>query len=140
MRLGDGVNLLDDNLLEERLHFAVGLLVLGPGHQAAVVEAMQQIVDGLKAHRRAEFLREDVLDIAPPERTDAILGSRWGVEALLQARVLLRIQPGWASAPGSLVERGDVPSVVLGDPVLDGTQGAAQRLGDVLCGAALPPP
>jgi hypothetical protein len=35
------------------------------------------------------------------------------------------------------VERGDVPSVVLGDPVLDGTEGAAQRLSDVLGGAAL---
>ena len=35
------------------------------------------------------------------------------------------------------MERGDVPSVILCDPVLDGAEGAAERLGDVLSGAAL---
>ena len=88
-------------------------------------------------HLRAEFLREDPLDIAPPERTGTILGLRWGVEALFRAGVLLRVQPGRTSAAGPLVESGDVPSVGPGDPVLDGAAGAAQRPGDVLCGAAL---
>jgi hypothetical protein len=31
------------------------LLVLGPGHQAAVVEAMQQVIDRLTAQGHAEF-------------------------------------------------------------------------------------
>jgi hypothetical protein len=35
------------------------------------------------------------------------------------------------------MERGDVPSVVLSDPVLDSAEGTAECLGDVLCSAAL---
>ena len=31
MRRGDGVDLLDDDFLEEFLDFGVGLLMLGPG-------------------------------------------------------------------------------------------------------------
>ena len=47
---GDGVDLLDDDLLEEFLDIGVGLLMLGPGHQAAVIEAMQQVIElGLPA-------------------------------------------------------------------------------------------
>ena len=42
MHRGDGVDLLDDDLLEEFLDLGVGLLMLGPGHQAAVIEAMQR--------------------------------------------------------------------------------------------------
>ena len=98
---------------------------------------MQQIVDRLEAHRGAKFLLQDPLDIAPPERTGAVLGSRWGVEALPHAWVLLRVQSGRAPAAGSLVERSDVPSVVLSDPVLDSAEGTAECLGDVLCSAAL---
>ena len=83
---------------------------------------MQQVVGGLEAPCRAEFLREDPWNIEPPERADAILGARWGAEALLQAGVLLGVHPRRASAAGSLVEGGDVPSVVLRDPVLDGAE------------------
>ena len=61
----------------------------------------------------------------------------FAAEVGVQAGVLLRIPSGRTSAPGSLVQRGDVPSVVRGDPILDGAEGAAQRLSDVLCGASL---
>src|SRR5208337_3212271 len=59
MRRGDGVDLLDDDLLEEFLDLGVGLLMLGPGHQAAVIEAMQQVIDRLPAQADAEFLLQD---------------------------------------------------------------------------------
>ena len=49
MRRGDGVDLLDNDLLEEFLDLGVGLFMLGPGHQAAVIEAMQQVIDRLPA-------------------------------------------------------------------------------------------
>ena len=47
MRSGDGVDLLDDDLFEEFLDLGVGLLMLGLGYQAAGIEAMQQVIDGL---------------------------------------------------------------------------------------------
>ena len=49
MPRGDGVDLLDDDLLEEFLDLGVGLLMLGPGRQVAVIEAMQQVIDRLPA-------------------------------------------------------------------------------------------
>ena len=61
MRRGDGVDLLDDDLLEEFLDLGVGLLMLGPGHQAAVIEAMQQVIDRLPAQADAEFLLQDAV-------------------------------------------------------------------------------
>ncbi len=40
MRRGDGVDLLDDNLLEEFLDLGVGLLMLGPGHRKTAETAV----------------------------------------------------------------------------------------------------
>src|SRR5512135_2471807 len=92
---------------------------------------MKQVLDGLEAHPHPEFLFADPLDVAPPVRTDAILGPRWVLEPLLQPGVVLRGQPPWPSGTGPLLERLGAPGVVLGDPILDGTERAPQALGDV---------
>ncbi len=133
----DGVDLLDDDLLEKLLHLGVGILVLGPGHQAAVAEAMEQVIDRLEAHLDAEFLLEDPLDVESPQGANIVLGTGQLVQALLQPGVLLRVQPWRTPATRSLVEGLDPPAIVLGDPILDGLERASQGLGDVLCGPSL---
>ena len=80
MHRGDGVDLLDDDLLEEFLDLGVSLLMLGPGHQAAVIEAMQQVIDRLPAQADAEFLLQDAVQVLAAEGTDAILGGGPGLE------------------------------------------------------------
>ena len=101
---GDGVDLLDDDLLEERLHLRVGVLVVGPGHQVAVAEAMEQVVDGLAAHRDPELALEDPADIGGPEGTDAVLGRGRGLDPLPEPGVVLRGQGAWPTGPGLLAE------------------------------------
>ena len=134
---GDGVDLLDDDLLEELLHLGVGVLVVGPRHQVAVAEAMEQVVDGLAAHQHPELAFEDPADIGGPEGTDAVLGPGRGVEPLPEPGVVLRVQGARPSGPGLLAERLDAAAVVLGDPVLDRAERASQALGDVRCGPSL---
>lgn len=56
---------------------------------------------------------------------------------MLQARILGRIEQRRSSATGSIVERVDPSSVVLGDPVLDGLERTARCVGDVLGGSTL---
>jgi len=89
----DGVDLLDDDLFEELLHLGVGVLVLGTGQEAAVAEASEEVVDGLKAHQDTEFLLEDPLDVTSPKGADTVLGTRRGVQALLQPGILLGVEP-----------------------------------------------
>ena len=97
MRRGDGVDLLDDDLLEEFLDLGVGLLMLGPGHQAAVIEAMQQVIDRLPAQADAEFLLQDAAQVLAAEGADAILGGGPSLEAVSEPRHIRRGQAGRAS-------------------------------------------
>ena len=136
MRGGDGVARLDDDLLEELLDLRAGLLVLRPGHQAAVVEAMEQVGDGWEAQQHAEFLLQDPRHIASPQGADTILRSWRVVEALLQAGVMIRSQSRRASGMRPLLAGRDAAAVVLGGPVLHGPQRAGQAPGDVLSGAS----
>jgi hypothetical protein len=77
------------------------------------------------------------LDVAAPKGADTIVGTRRGVQALLQPGILLGIKP-WRTSPArSLVESLDPPAIVLGDPVLDGLEGASQGVGDILGGPSL---
>src|SRR5262249_13551801 len=134
---GDGIDLLADDLLEELLHLGDGVLVLRPGHEAAVAEAPEQVIDGLEAHQDAEFLLQDPTDIGSPEGTDTIFGPRWSLQALLQPGILLGVEQGRSPAARPLVERLETAAVVLRDPVLDGAERTAQGRSDVLGGAAL---
>jgi len=111
--------------------------VLRPRHQVAVTEAMEQVVDGLEAHHHAEFALENPPDVAAPEGADTVLRARRGVQALLHAGVVHRVQQRRPPAAGSVMKRLDPPDVVLGDPVLDGFEGAPQGVGDVLGGPPL---
>jgi hypothetical protein len=92
---------------------------------------MEQIVDGLAAHRHPELAFEDPTDIDAAEDTDAVLGPRRGVEPLLEPGVVLRGQGAWPSGPGLLAERLDAAAIVLSDPVLDRAERASHALGDV---------
>jgi hypothetical protein len=134
---GDGVDLIDDDLLEELLHLRVGVLVVGPRHEVVVAEAVEQVVDRLETHQGTEFLLEDSLDVESPEGADTVLGTGRGVQAQLQPRVLIRVQSRRAAAAGSLVEGLDPPAIVLGDPVLDRLERTPQGVGDVLGGPPL---
>jgi hypothetical protein len=98
---------------------------------------MEQVVDGLAAHRHPELAFEDPADIDAPEGADTILGPRRGVESLLEPGIVLRRQGAWPSGPGSLAERLEAAAVVLGDPVLDRAERASQAPGDVRCGPSL---
>ena len=98
---GDRLDLLDDDLLEELLDLGVGVLVLGPGHQVAVAEAMEQVVDGLAAHQHAELLLQDPADVGAPEGTDAVLGRGRGVEPLPEPGIVLRGQARAAVRAGA---------------------------------------
>ena len=120
MRRGDGVDLLDDDLLEEFLDLGVGLLMLGPGHQAAGIEAMQQVIDRLPAQADAEFLLQDAAQVLAAEGADAILGGGPGLEAVSEPRHIRRGQAGWASGVGPLLEGRQAPLVVAADPGLNG--------------------
>ena len=137
MRLGEGVDRLDDDLLEELLDLGVGLLVLGPGHQAAVVEAMQQVIDRLTAQGHAEFLLQDAAQVLAPEGADAVLGLGPGLEALLEPPHIRSRQAGRASGVGPLLEGRNAPLVVAGNPGLNGAATASQGLGDLGGGVAL---
>ena len=111
--------------------------MVGPGHQVAVARAMEQVVDGLAAHRHPELAPEDAADVGRPEGADAIPGRRRGVEPLLEPGVVLRVEPPGSSGPRPLVEGLDAAAVVLGDPVLDGAERAAQAPCDVRGGPSL---
>src|SRR5271165_2572643 len=137
MRRGDGVDLLDDNLLEEFLDLGVGLLMLGPGHQAAVIEAMQQVIDRLPAQAHAEFLLQDAAQVLAAEGADAILGGGPGLEAVTEPRHIRRGQAGRASGVGPLLEGRQAPLVVAVDPGLNGAARASQGPGDRGGGVAL---
>ena len=137
MRRGDGVDLLDDDLLEEFLDLGVGLLMLGPGHQAAVIEAMQQVIDRLPAQAHAEFLLQDAAQVLAAEGADAILGGGPGLEAVSEPRHIRRGQAGWASGVGPLLEGRQAPLVVAADPGLNGAVRASQGPGDRGGGMAL---
>ena len=130
MRRGDGVDLLDDDLLEEFLDLGVGLLMLGPGHQAAVIEAMQQVIDRLPAQADAEFLLQDAAQVLAAEGADAILGGGPGLEAVSEPRHIRRGQAGPASGVGPLLEGRQAPLVVAADPGLNGAVRASQSPGD----------
>ena len=110
MRRGDGVDLLDDDLLEEFLDLGVGLLMLGPD-QAAVIEAMQQVIDRLPAQADAEFLLQDAAQVLAAEGADAILGGGPGLEAVSEPRHIRRGQAGRASGVGPLLEGRQAPLV-----------------------------
>ena len=120
MRRGDGVDLLDNDLLEEFLDLGVGLFMLGPGHQAAVIEAMQQVIDRLPAQAHAEFLLQDAAHVLTAEGADAILGGGPGLEAVSEPRHIRRGQAGRASGVGPLLEGRQAPLVVAADPGLNG--------------------
>src|SRR5208282_826795 len=137
MRRGDGVDLLDDDLLEEFLDLGVGLLMLGPGHQAAVIEAMQQVIDRLPAQAHAEFLLQDAAQVLAAEGADAILGGGPGLEAVSEPRHIRRGQAGRASGVGPLLEGRQAPLVVAADPGLNGAARASQGPGDRGGGMAL---
>ena len=137
MRRGDGVDLLDDDLLEELLDLRVGLLVLGPGHQAAVAQAMQQVIGRLPAQADAEFLLKDAAQVPAAEGADAILGPGPGLQPRSEPRHILLRQAGRASGVGPLLKGRDAPLVVAGDPGLNGAARTSQGLGDRLGGVAL---
>ena len=130
MRRGDGVDLLDNDLLEEFLDLGVGLLMLGPGHQAAGIEAMQQVIDRLPAQADAEFLLQDAAQVLAAEGADAILGGGPGLEAVSEPRHIRRGQAGRASGVGPLLEGRQAPLVVAADPGLNGAVRASQGPGD----------
>ena len=85
MGLLDGLDLIDDDLLEDRLQLLIRVLVLGPGHQAAEAVAMEQVVDGLEAQEYAEFTLKDAPEVGAVERADAVLGGGPGLESLAKA-------------------------------------------------------
>ena len=135
--LPDGLDLLDDDLLEDRLQLLVGVLVLGPGHQAAEAEAMQQVVDGLEAQEHAELPLEDAAEVGAVEGADAVLGRGAGLEPLAEAGQFRPGQAGRATGVGPLAQRLGAAAVVAGDPGLDGADAAAEGRGDPGGGAAL---
>jgi hypothetical protein len=98
---------------------------------------MEQVVDRLEAHQHPELLLEEPSDVEPAECADAVLRTGRGHEALLQPRVLLRVQLPRASGSRAVVEGFDAPSVILVDPVLNGAERAVQGLGDVRGRASL---
>src|SRR4051794_7612385 len=80
---------------------------------------MQQVVGRLVDQDHTEFLLQEASDVAVPRRTDPILGSRPGLEKLVEPLQFHACQAGWASGVGPFVAGRGAPPV-LGD-LLDGT-------------------
>ena len=92
--------------------------MLGSGHQVAVIEAMQQVIDRLPAQADAEFLLQDAVQVLAAEGADAILGGGPGLEAVSEPRHIRRGQSGRASGVGPLLEGRQPPLVVAVHPGL----------------------
>ncbi len=104
MRLGNRLDLIDDDLLEDRLEFGVGQLVMGPGHEAAVVEAVQQLVDAVEAVAGGEFPLQDAADVGAPQgpRPRGVAEHRFAQGIGPPRRGKIGLRPGWGrsgSAP-----------------------------------------
>ena len=118
MGLGDGLDLVDDDLLEDRLQFLVGVLVLGPGHQAAEAVAMEQVVDGLELEGHAELVLKDASQVGSVEGADAVLGRGPGLQPLPKA-IQLRAGQAWrATGVGPLPQGLGAAAIVAGDPMM----------------------
>ena len=137
MHHGDGVDLLDDDLLEEFLDLGVGLLMLGPGHRPPGIEAMQQVIDRLQAGASRRIPPPGCGASPRSEGADAILGGGPGLKAVSEPRRIRRGQAGRASGVGPLLEGRQAPLVVVADPGLNGEARASQGPGDRGGGVAL---
>jgi hypothetical protein len=137
VRFRDRLDLIDDHLLEDRLEFRIGVLVLGSGHEAAVVEAIQELVDPVEAVAGAELLLQDAADVGAPQGADAVLGARRGINPLEETALLGAGQDRCPAGMGAVGQRLQAAAVVRRDPGLDGAAADAQGAGDVGCGVAL---
>jgi hypothetical protein len=133
----DRVDLLDDDLLEELLRLEDRVRMLRPRHQAAVLEAMEQLVDPIEAVAGGEFPVQDAANIGAAQGADLILGLREGIEPLQESALLVTRQDGPAAGMGALLQRRQAAAVVRGHPGLDGAAATAQAAGDADGGVAL---
>src|ERR1700733_11531757 len=102
MGLLDGLDLVDDDLLEDGLQLFVGVLMLGAGHEAAEAVSMEQVVDGLELEDHAELAFEDEPQVVPREGADAVLGRGPGLQPLAEPVQSRPGQPWRATGAGSL--------------------------------------
>ena len=126
---GDRRDVLDDDLLEERLGLRVRLGVLRPRHQVAVAEPVQQLVDPVEAVAGGELLLQDPADVGAPQLAGPVLGARRGVDPLQEAGLLVARQGRRAAGVGPVRQRLQAAPVVGGDPRLDGAAADAQGRG-----------
>jgi hypothetical protein len=137
MGLPDGLDLVDDDLLEDRLQPRVGVLVLGAGHEAAEAVAMEQVVDGLELEAHAELVCADAPEVGAVGGADAVLGRGPGLQPLREASQLRAGQAWRATGVGPLSQGLGATAIVAGDPVLDRAHAAAEGQGGRGGGAAL---
>ena len=135
--LGDGRDLLDDDLLEERLRLGVGVGVLGPGHQVVVVEPVEQLVDPVESVSGGELVVENAADVGAPQLADPVLGTRRGFDPLQESALLVVRQDRPAAGMRAIRQGLQATPVVGGHPRLDGAAAEAQRASDLRGGVAL---
>ena len=92
---------------------------------------MEQVVDGLLAERDAELGGQHASDVGVVEGTDAVLGSRPGLDPPAQAVVLGGVEPGLTAAARAIGQGVGAAVVVAAGPLLDGAGRAAQGRGDL---------
>ncbi len=137
VRFGNRLDLVEDNLFEDGLEFGVGLLVLGSGHEAAVVEAMQQLVDPVEAVAGSEFLLQDAADVGAPQGADPVLGVWRSIDSLKESVLLGAGQDRCPAGMRAVRQRVQAAPVVGRHPGLDGAATDAQGAGDVRGSVAL---
>src|SRR5262249_31014236 len=125
------------DLLEDRLQLLVGVLVLGPGHQAGEAEAVEQVVDGLLAQAHAELALEEAAQVGAVEGADAVLGRGPGLDPPAEALQLGPGRAGPAAGAGPLPQGVGAAAIVASDPALDRAHTAAEGPGGLGGGAAL---
>ena len=137
MHRGDGVDLLDDDLLEEFLDLGVWPAHAGAGASGCCNRgdaAGHRSPAGASSTPNSSSRMQQVL---AAEGADAILGGGPGLEAVSEPRHIRRGQAGRASGVGPLLEGRQAPLVVAADPGLNGAARASQGPGDRGGGVAL---
>ena len=98
---------------------------------------MRQGIDAGQAVGDAELRREDRAEFPGPERADAVLRRRAGIDAAAEAFDLVRGEVGGLAGAWAIAEGLGPLDVVAGDPGLDRSPGVAGGLCDLRRGVAL---
>ncbi len=117
---------------ETGLQVLVGILVLGPGHEAGEAQAVQQVIHRLQAQGDTELVLQDALVVVAIEGGPTLLGCGADLDASDEVGQLGPIDAERTTRSGLFLEGGGSVLIIPGDPLLSGPLAIAQGPGDLL--------